>query len=169
MSPLEGTLDGISPGEEVRVFFYLKNNYHTFATRVLEVAPDRVVVQQPPGVYKNLQRKFERVKLQGSIEVSFSLHGTKVELNFPKSDRFNPVEPPEADATFDPRRIQEVVKAFRTRMRDHGDGQQDRHAARPRAAPVGGEDDRARWESRCGSRRPGRTSPRAILSPTSGS
>jgi len=116
MSPLEGTMEGISPGEEVRVFFYLKNNYHTFASRVLEVAADRVVVQQPPGVYKNLQRKFERVKLQGSIEVSFSLHGTKVELNFPKSDRFSPVTPPEADGTFDPRRIQEVVKAFRVRM-----------------------------------------------------
>ena len=87
-------MEGITPGEEVRVFFYLKNNYHTFASRVLEVAPDHVVVQQPPGVYKNLQRKFERVKLHGSIEVSFSLHGTKVELNFPKSDRFSPVEPP---------------------------------------------------------------------------
>lgn len=116
MSPVEGTIEGIAVGEEVRVFFYLKNNYHTFATRVLEVAPDRVVVQQPPGVYKNLQRKFERIKLKGSIEVSFSMHGTKVELNFPKSDRFTPVPPPEADSTFDPRRIQEVVKAFRTRM-----------------------------------------------------
>jgi hypothetical protein len=116
MSPLEGAIEGISPGEEVRVFFYLKNNYHTFASRVLEVAPDRIVVQQPPGVYKNLQRKFERVKLQGSIEVSFSVHGTKVDLNFPKSDRFSPVPPPEADGTFDPRRIQEVVKAFRVRM-----------------------------------------------------
>ncbi len=116
MAPIEGTVEGISSGEEVRVFFYLKNNYHTFASRVLEVAPDRVVVQQPPGVYKNLQRKFERVKPQGAIAVTFSLHGTKVELNFPKSDRFSPVPPPEADATFDPRRIQEVVKAFRTRM-----------------------------------------------------
>ena len=116
MSPLEGTLDGLTPGEEVRVFFYLKNNYHTFATRVLEATSDHVVVQQPPGVYKNLQRKYERVKLEGAIDVSFSLHGTKVELNFPKSDRFSPVEPPEEDATFDPRRIQEVVKAFRIKM-----------------------------------------------------
>src|SRR5208337_3017838 len=75
LSPLEGALEGLNPGEEVRVFFYLKNNYHTFASRVLEAAPDHVVVQQPPGVYKNLQRKFERVKLEGSIEVSFSLQG----------------------------------------------------------------------------------------------
>lgn len=116
MSPLQGTIEGIGPNDEVRVFFYLKNNYHTFVSRVLEADADRVVVRQPEGVYKNLQRKFERVKLYGSIEVSFSLHGTKVELNFPKSDRFSPVPPPEADGTFDPRRIQEVVKAFRGRM-----------------------------------------------------
>ncbi|MGA2976375.1 MAG: PilZ domain-containing protein [Spirochaetia bacterium] len=113
LSPVEGTLEGFTPGEEVRIFFYLKNNYHTFASRVLESSADKIVVQQPPGVYKNLQRKFERVKLQGSLDVSFNLQGTKVELNFPKSDRFSPVEPPEEDVTFDPRRIQEGVKTFR--------------------------------------------------------
>ena len=58
MSPLEGKLEGLNPGDEVRVFFYLKNNYHTFASRVLEADQDHVVVQQPPGVYKNLQRKY---------------------------------------------------------------------------------------------------------------
>jgi hypothetical protein len=116
MSPLEGRLEGISVGEEVRVFFYLKNNYHTFASRVVEITPDHVVVQQPPGVYKNLQRKFERVKLQGAVDVSFSLRGTKVELNFPKSDRFNPVEPPEEDLTFDSRKIHDVVQTFRIKM-----------------------------------------------------
>jgi hypothetical protein len=115
MAPVEGKLEGLLPGEEVRVFFYLKNNYHTFATRVVEMFPDRVVVEQPPGVYKNLQRKFERVKQKGVIDVSFSLHGTKVELNFPKSDRFSPVEPLEEDVTFDPKRIQEVVKTFRVK------------------------------------------------------
>jgi hypothetical protein len=116
LSPVEGKLEGFEPGEEVRVFFYLKNNYHTFATKVVTAGPDKLVVQQPPGVYKNLQRKFERVKLQGMIDASFSLHGTKVELNFPKSDRFNPVEPPQTDESFDPRRIQDMVKAFRVKV-----------------------------------------------------
>ena len=100
----------------MRVFFYLKNNYHTFATRILDVTPSAVTVDQPPGVYKNLQRKFERVKLGGTMDVSFSLHGTKVELNFPKSDRYSPVEPPEESSSFDPKRIQQVVKTFRIRM-----------------------------------------------------
>ncbi len=116
MAPVEGKMEGFSPGDEVRVFFYLKNNYHTFSSRVVEATPEKIVVRQPPGVYKNLQRKYERVNLQGSIDVSFSLHGTKVELNFPKSDRFSPLEPPEEDSAFDARRIHEVVKTFRIKM-----------------------------------------------------
>jgi len=116
LRPVEGKLDGFAVGDDIRVFFYLKNNYHTFASRVLEATPDHVIVTHPPGVYKNLQRKFERVRLQGSIDVTFSLHGSKVELNFPKSEHFTPVQPPEEDTTFDPRRIQEVVKTFRMEM-----------------------------------------------------
>ena len=116
LRPTEEKLEGFTVGEDVRIFFYLKNNYHTFASRVLEVTPDHVVVSQPPGVYKNLQRKFERVRLRGAIDVSFSLHGAKVELNFPKSERYTSVQPPEEDSTFDPRRIQEVVRTFRIEM-----------------------------------------------------
>ena len=116
LAPVEGKLEGFEPGEEVRIFFYLKNNYHTFASHIRSVTPAAVTVDHPPGVYKNLQRKFERVKLGGAMDVSFSLHGTKVELNFPKSDRFSPIEPPEESATFDPKRIQQVVKTFRIRM-----------------------------------------------------
>jgi len=116
LSPVEGKLEGLTIGEEVRLFFYLRNNYHTFVSHVIEVTPEKVIIEQPPGVYKNLQRKFERVKLQGAIDVSFTLDGTKVELNFPKSDRWTPVEPLEMDVTFNPARIQEAVKTFRIKM-----------------------------------------------------
>ncbi len=116
IAPDEGTLEGFSTGDEVRIFFYLKNNYHTFVSHVVEADASHVVVEHPQGVYKNLQRKFERVRVRNPVAVTFSLHGTKVELNFPKSDRYSPVEPPEADVTFDPKRIQEVVKAFRDKM-----------------------------------------------------
>jgi hypothetical protein len=64
-------------------------------------------------VYKNLQRKYERVRLAGSIEVSFSLKGRKIELNFPRGERFNPVEPPETAAGFNPAKIHNLVAEFR--------------------------------------------------------
>ncbi len=116
MAPLSGSLPAIRPGEEVRVFFYLKNNYHTFSARVLEASPAALVVQHPRGVYKNLQRKYERVKVPPELEVSFSLQGTRIELNFPKSDRFSPPEPPEASTSFDASRIQDLVRAFREKV-----------------------------------------------------
>ena len=116
MVPLEGQLPGFQIGEEIRVFFYLKNNYHTFSAKLIEASPEKITVQHPRGVYKNLQRKYERVKPSEDLHVSFSLKGTKIELNFPKSERFSEVEPPQTSTTFDPKRIQELVRAFREKM-----------------------------------------------------
>ena len=111
-----GGLPPFAAGEEVRVFFYLKNNYHTFVTSVREADGRKLVLERPTGVYKNLQRKYERVQPRGDIEVSFNLSGRKIELNFPKTERFSPVEPPDMSEEFDPHRIQELVAAFRRRM-----------------------------------------------------
>jgi hypothetical protein len=116
MVPLEGSLSGFQTGEEVRVFFYLKNNYHTFSAKLIEASAERIVVQHPRGVYKNLQRKYERVKPSENLEVSFSLKGTKIDLNFPKSERFSEVEPPQTSTSFDSAKIQELVSAFRKKM-----------------------------------------------------
>lgn len=116
LAPVEGKIEGFRAGEELRVFFYQKNNYHTFTTRVLEVSPEKLTVEHPKGVYKNLQRKFERVKPKEEFEVSFGLKGKKVELNFPKTERFSPVEPPELSDNFDARRIMDLVRAFRAKM-----------------------------------------------------
>jgi hypothetical protein len=111
-----GTAGELEPGDEIRVFFYLKNNYHTFTSRVVSADALRLVVEQPRGVYKNLQRKYERVKVPPEIEVSFNLKGRKIELNFPKSERFGLVEPPELSETFDPRRLHDLVKDFRSKI-----------------------------------------------------
>ncbi len=116
LAPIEGTLDGFTAGEEIRVFFYLKNNYHTFSATVAEARTDRLVLRHPEGIYKNLQRKFERIRLSGNIEVSFSLRGRKIELNFPRADRFVPLDPPEPSPSFDPARIQMLVGGFRQKM-----------------------------------------------------
>ncbi len=113
---LEGGLQDLEPGDEIRVFFYLKNNYHTFSSKVSSVEGDTLVAGQPKGVYKNLQRKYERIKVPQDIEVSFSLKGRKIELNFPKSERYASVEPPELSETFDPRRIHELIKDFRAKV-----------------------------------------------------
>jgi hypothetical protein len=112
----ESGIESFHPGDEVRVFFYLKNNYHTFTTHVKAVAGSKLTVEQPGGVYKNLQRKYERIRTPEKIEVSFGMKGRKVELNFPKSEGFGHVEPPQVSDTFDPKRIRELVREFRRKM-----------------------------------------------------
>ncbi len=115
-APLEGEFSGLSAGNDIRVFFYLKNNYHTFTSRVISVEPAALTVEHPKGVYKNLQRKYERIRVPDDIEVSFSLKGRKIELNFPKSERYEQIEPPELSETFDPRRIEDLVSGFRAKV-----------------------------------------------------
>jgi hypothetical protein len=112
---LQDNPEGFPIGEEVRVFFYLKNNYHTFTTKVRSVEGKKIRMDPPKGVYKNLQRKYERVKVPEDIDVAFSVKGRKIELNFPKSERFGRVEPPQLSETFDPRLIHELVKGFRAK------------------------------------------------------
>jgi hypothetical protein len=115
-APLQGVLEGLPPGEEVRVFFYLKNNHHTFSSTIIASSPTLLTVEQPRGVYKNLQRKYERVRLSEEIEVSFSMSGRRIELAFPKSDRYGVVEPPQLAESFDTAKINELVKGFRDKM-----------------------------------------------------
>ena len=109
-------LAGFEAGEQIRVFFYLKNNYHTFTSHVIEAEAGQLVIAHPDGVYKNLQRKYERVRPRVDIEVSFSLSGRRIELNFPKTERFSEVQPPEPSENFDPRRIEELVSSFRQKI-----------------------------------------------------
>jgi hypothetical protein len=119
LKPAQGDFAGFEKGEEVRIFFYLKNNYHTFNSRILEVKPERIAIMDPNGIYKNLQRKYERVKPERDIEVWFSIKGKKVELNFPKTEHFSSVEPPKAVLEKNPERIQELITGFRERLAPH--------------------------------------------------
>ncbi len=116
---LEGqnkSMEDFDEGEEIRAFFYLKNNYHTFNSTIIGVDDKRLIIKHPPGVYKNLQRKYERIKMPEGINVSFTLKGKKVELNFPKSSGYQQVEEPKYSEDFDPRRLDILVKDFKKKI-----------------------------------------------------
>ncbi len=112
-----GDPQGFAPGDHVRVYFLYQNNWHTFSTRVVECGEGRVALESPEGVYKNPQRKYERVAIGEEAEVFFTLQGQRVELNFPRTTR-----PPPADAPltvredFDFGSLEKLHKSFRERM-----------------------------------------------------
>ncbi len=84
---LEGEPKQLAPEEKVQVYFFFQNNYHTFEAAVAASEGHSLVLSHPEGVYKNPQRKYERVRLEDTAEVVFTLRGTTVELDFPKSSR----------------------------------------------------------------------------------
>ncbi len=101
-------------GAEVRVFFSYFGHVMTFETRILGKDEKSLTLKMPPGIYKNLQRKYERVPCPRELTVSFTIQDTKIELDYPKTEEYNPVDPPEYSLTFDPTSIDQLVQDFKS-------------------------------------------------------
>ncbi len=119
LEPIEGDLAAFSAGEPVRAFFSCQNNYYTFESAIVELSLQRLLLKDPEGVYKNPQRKYERIQLQEPAEVTFTLRGEKVELGFPRFDGFAAMEEPRLSEQFDARSIQGLLGDFRSRISRH--------------------------------------------------
>jgi hypothetical protein len=103
--------------DHVRVYFLYQNNWHTFSTRVLESREGHVALEMPEGIYKNPQRKYERVALAEQAEIYFTLKGQRIELNFPRTTRPVPAETPvSVREDFDFSSLDKLHKSFRERM-----------------------------------------------------
>jgi hypothetical protein len=100
-------------GEEVRVFLFFQNNMHTFDSAIKEKEANRIVIAQPAGVYKQLQRKHERVRTPTDVKAFFTLKGKNFELNFPKTSRYFSIEKPQSAESFDDSSIEGLINDFR--------------------------------------------------------
>jgi len=109
-------LEKLEPDEQIRVFFHLQNNYHTFEATVTEKHDGHLFLTHPEGVYKNPQRKFQRIKVKTPIEVFFTLQGKRVELNFPKAERPLSEEEPQIAEDFAVSGIQKLTREFHQKM-----------------------------------------------------
>jgi len=104
-------------GDRVRVYFLYQNNWHTFTSNVVERGEARVALESPEGIYKNPQRKYERVAIAEEAEVYFTLKGQRVELNFPRTSRPLPADTPlSVRENFDFGSLDKLHASFRERM-----------------------------------------------------
>ncbi len=104
-------------GDRVRVYFLYQNNWHTFTSSVVESGEARVALESPEGIYKNPQRKYERVAIGEEAEVYFTLKGQRVELNFPRTSRPLPADTPlSVRENFDFGSLDKLHASFRERM-----------------------------------------------------
>jgi len=105
-------------GDAIRVYFLYHESWHTFSSRVLDSSEGVLTIESPEGVYKNPQRKYERVRLGEEVELYFTLKGQRVDLNFPRTSRPAPADTPLAGRQdFDLTSLDKLYAAFRERMK----------------------------------------------------
>jgi c-di-GMP-binding flagellar brake protein YcgR len=111
--PGGGDFSQFHQGEEVRIFFTYYEQVMTFISTIEEINDNELVLTIPDAVYKNLQRKYERIPSPGGAVISFVIEEERVQLDFPKSEEYDPVEIPQASITFNSDELADLIDAFR--------------------------------------------------------
>ncbi|MDR1894630.1 MAG: PilZ domain-containing protein [Spirochaetales bacterium] len=118
LDPKEG--ETFKPEETFRIFFSYYGQVMTFAARVLR--PGQILkISYPDQIHKNLQRKYERVAVPGDASISFEVKETRVNLQFPKTEEFDPVDKPLIHGRFDTQDLAQLISAFKEETREMGD------------------------------------------------
>ncbi len=110
-----------SPGSSLRVYFSYYGHVMTFISKVRTADASSIRIDYPDAVHKNLERKYVRVPAPSNSTVSFSIQETKVELSFPKTEEYDPVELPDVDADFDMDNLETLVDQFRENAKKYAD------------------------------------------------
>jgi hypothetical protein len=115
-----GNPDFFEAEENVQVYFLFQNNYHTFQSAIIEKNDRRFKIAHPQAVYKNPERKNERVRMSEKAQVFFTIKGQRVELNFPRSTRYIELSPDGIDTRidFDYADIKSLYRNFREKTKD---------------------------------------------------
>lgn len=113
---LEEDVNHLKKGDEIRAYFLFQNNRHTFETKVLRIEENKIVIKQPSGLYKNLKREYERIKADSHVKVNFKLKEKRIELNFPKTENYFPLNEFDLPDNLDYSNMQYLIKDFRKKL-----------------------------------------------------
>ena len=100
----------------LNAFFYFQNSYHTFKSYIMKMKGNILIIENPETIVKNLDRKYDRILMDGKINVKISTSGELHELNYPKSSMFYFPETPPISADFSDLKIDTLLKRFREKM-----------------------------------------------------
>ena len=114
------TWEGFEKNENIRVFFSYYGHVMTFISKVMEVG-ETLKVKYPEGIHKNLQRKYERVPPPKESSISFTVKETRVEMEFPRTEEFDPVEEPEIHGNLDTQDLNQLISIFREETQEQSD------------------------------------------------
>lgn len=108
-----------SEDDTVRLFFSFYEQTMTFPSRIRAAEPDELSIAYPESMHKNLQRKYERVPPPTGLKVTFTFKGERIDLDYPKTDAYDPVERPRTSGDFEGLELSSLVSTFRGTVRVH--------------------------------------------------
>ena len=101
---------------EITVFFYFQNTHHTFKTNIIKIQGMYAIIKNPDNLVRNLQRKFERILINGKYSIEFEIQGDIIPLNYPTTKISYFPEKAPINADFSNVNIEEILKKFKDRM-----------------------------------------------------
>ncbi len=113
----EPLAESFKPGSEVRAYFSYFGHVMTFESIVRGFVENNLKVDFPNSVHKNLTRKYERVTPPSEVSISFEVQEAKIELSFPKTEEYNPAEPPAYSDDYDPSNLGSLIAVFREKVK----------------------------------------------------
>jgi hypothetical protein len=87
----------------------------TFSTKVQDINDSRATLAHPAAIYRDLARGFERIKSPPGVRLSFVHKGKSIELNYPDTDQYEPVDDPGTQPGFDVSQLSKLMESFRER------------------------------------------------------
>ncbi len=105
-----------SSNAEINIIFYFKNNYHTFRSNILRIQGNTAIITNPESIAKSLQRKYERILINGGLQARFIIKGELIRLNYPETViHYFPNKPPIEADLFDVK-IDSLMNKFRQKL-----------------------------------------------------
>ena len=114
ISDYDSTIIGFNT--EISVYFYFQNTHHTFNSVIIKAKGNIALIKNPDSIVRNLLRKYERVKLDGSIFVEFDLESDLLPLDYPKCNICYYPDKPPVSADFSEVKIDLILNRFKEKM-----------------------------------------------------
>lgn len=97
-------------------FFLFQNTKHVFSTTVLRIQGNDAIITNPEHVVKNLQRKYQRILIEGKRNINIEVKGDILPLDYPVSRvHYFPDKAP-VKADFSKTKIDVILKRFKDKV-----------------------------------------------------
>lgn len=114
-------LEDVRKGQKGTFFVHHRGQVLNFTATILDVKEGNVTIALPESLYKNLRRKYARIPGPTDISVGFSFHGERYDMDFPKSEQFEPVDSPEFSEDFDSDNLKQLLEQFNAKAEEYCD------------------------------------------------